>query len=804
MLRKDKPPFLNIRTARSGRFPEYDVPAKRRKGVEVDEKQHVLKSADHVWLVGHPIERITGSSLPTRKQAYLRFRYLKQKAGDPKAATFRFQQEDPRFKKLKFLQILAMKVIDEIKEFWIKGNYPMKDIDKCRKEILGIHDSWAALAKSKSDVNVGEKRQMARDAFISKLDDVLDLNPVDWEKQVLTSRGKDAAEEDIRYMRAILRREKTGGMGPLDNVHLKTVLKINARRESEAKRRETENARKEQLVTSRVSSPLIPSDTYRESDESPDDDEDFSPPRTRKPETVSLELPRNFIRSPILTSTADRTRVSNTQLGLIAGALLKIAGAKENEVLLSHETIRRHRDKNRESAAADIKAEFTSASHDASLPLALHWDEKLMRMVSGDKMEQLAILVSGESCPEGKLLGALPIQDGTGLSMAQKMVQVLTDWDLTTFVTSLVFDTTSANTGKFQGAATRMEVLMHRKMFWSGCRHHICELLLGSSWCALFGDSQSPDNEFFKGLQQQWNTLDKSAPVILPDIMDKFLLGKRTKVVTFLSELLVVRNSKGLIPRDDYRESIKLALVMLGNLDLATYNWLRPGAYHKARWMAHLLYAPKMYAFADQLGYNEEFVEKLRKFITFTSLIYVPYWMKASQGIDAAVNDLQLSKDLFHLCTEVDYTDIANAALKTLQRHTWYLSQEMVVFSLFSSKLPSEDKMKMVENLMSFSTENELLLGKPQLPRITEKTTLPDLVGENSWFLFQVIRAGIAWLANSPELWETDPDFNKFRNFVLHLKVVNDLAERGVKICQDFINVLSKNEDTRQNILQVS
>ena len=62
-------------------------------------------------------------------------------------------------------------------------------------------------------------------------------------------------------------------------------------------------------------------------------------------------------------------------------------------------------------------------------------------------MEQLAVVASGGSYDEGKLLSAIPVQDGTGSTIAANVMKTLIeDWSLENFVKALVFDTTSSNT----------------------------------------------------------------------------------------------------------------------------------------------------------------------------------------------------------------------------------------------------------------------------------------------------------------------------------------------------------------------
>ena len=50
--------------------------------------------------------------------------------------------------------------------------------------------------------------------------------------------------------------------------------------------------------------------------------------------------------------------------------------------------------------------------------------------------------------------------------------------------------------------------------------------------------------------------------------------------------------------------------------------------------------------------------------------------------------------------------------------------------------------------------------------------------------------------------WPNDDSYIKLREIVTSLRVVNDAAERSVKFGTDFTRVMTKSEDSRQNILQ--
>ena len=64
------------------------------------------------------------------------------------------------------------------------------------------------------------------------------------------------------------------------------------------------------------------------------------------------------------------------------------------------------------------------------------------------------------------------------------------------------------------------------------------------------------------------------------------------------------------------------------------------------------------------------------------------------------------------------------------------------------------------------------------------------------------------WCSNfisaiSPQRWKENEDFIEAKKIVRSLKVINDTAERGVQLITEFNNILTKNEEQKQFLLQV-
>ena len=103
--------------------------------------------------------------------------------------------------------------------------------------------------------------------------------------------------------------------------------------------------------------------------------------------------------------------------------------------------------------------------------------------------------------------------------------------------------------------------------------------------------------------------------------------------------------------------------------------------------------------------------------------------------------------------------------------------------------------------LVSAKTKGDTF-GTANLSQLTEKTELWDLVTSNSWELF-ILKMSADWLALPPTKWDTSLDYIKFRDFVRTVKVINDCAERGVKLATDYSKSLTKDSLERSKIYQV-
>jgi hypothetical protein len=288
------------------------------------------------------------------------------------------------------------------------------------------------------------------------------------------------------------------------------------------------------------------------------------------------------------------------------------------------------------------------------------------------------------------------------------------------------------------------------------------EVLLSDAFTVCFGPSSGPEILIFKRFREKWSTLNNHEPkpratplIVAPDDLRSFIQHQLSESHS----------------REDYKELLNLAGIHIGiNIDC---NIRKPGAIHRARWMAKAIYALKM----ELLHEGNEAVIKmtawelqaLQRFNRFVVLVYLQSWFTSRCVVDAPVNDIRL---IGRLCA-FDDKGIQNAGLKMMIRHSWYLSPELATLALFSAKLTSEEKAMLVENVGQ--DRNAHLL-----------TTLPDSISQLrlSRTFFDVTMIDDSFLSLPPSEWPSTAAYTDAATTVSKLVCVNDCAERGVALEQ--------------------
>lgn len=518
----------------------------------------------------------------------------------------------------------------------------------------------------------------------------------------------------------------------------------------------------------------------------------------------------DVLKNPNVIQEAVRNNISIPALTNITRTLIKATEGDHSKVNLSYTQAYRYRAEKVQTLSQQIKSNWKP-----SPTLAVHWDGKLMQSLDSRKQEErLPILVSGVN--GSKLLGVPVIVQGQeklkfGEKVATSTKHLLEDWQCADNVKAMVFDTTASNTGLWTAACVKIQEVLGRELLWLACRHHVGEIILSHVWKFIqIETSTSPQIELFQRFKQHFRQFSnvKSNHYDIPkvDMSRKF---KGDQIVTLCKDALESGFDRG-----DYKELVVLTLVYLKSPPHEFKRLNTPGADSKSRWMSKILYCFKIIFLSRHskgLVLMPGQLEKVKMFVDFVVYCYVPWWLTCSQTASAPVNDIIFLNSI--IAYKSVNEGIATTALKAMQSHLWYLTQELTPISLFSDALNEDDKERVRAKMISWreetTSENNSqrrghAFGKPMFPAVdsSQKLDIVDFVGVESWRIFSILGLCANFMSVPVSSWCSNESYLETKNVINSLRVVNDVAERGVKLCLDFIGQ-AKSEQKMQHILQV-
>ncbi|KAG0723732.1 hypothetical protein GWK47_042055 [Chionoecetes opilio] len=543
--------------------------------------------------------------------------------------------------------------------------------------------------------------------------------------------------EDKEFLLAQREKGRRDSMAGLDKKLKESVC----RRESSLSRSRQQTPKGEEIVDleSSSSESSSPANAANTSTSSSDAGVASPPKRLRTRGTKS-------VLSPDLVGALDRTGVSSRQALRIVVATASSLGHDPQELVLNPESIRQARAKYRSTLAKDIKETFSPLT-----PLTVHWDGKILPQDDGTRAERLAILVTGEGVE--KLLGVPKLHSGTGDAAATAVFEALEDW--------------GSRNESWRCASTQPVPTLENSMI-----------------------------TIFSRFKDYWSYINQSAinPPTNEDLPET-LVSKRDDLIQGLKRLLQTKQ-----PRDDYKELAELSILFLGGA-LPKTSIRSPGALHRARWMARIIYALKMILFREQLTgvVTPREMSALQRFSSFTTEIYVLRWFESTVPSYTPANNLGFAEDILQYHDE----SIRKACFTTLSRHFWYLSEDLIGLSLFDSRLHVSDKQAIVQAIL-YDEGAEEPAKRINLPSSqVSAATLPSFATKNSLRLFEALDIKTDFLSANPRKWQEEESYVEACRRIEGLRVVNDTAERGVALIQSFNLQLTKDEEQRQFLLQV-
>lgn len=246
-----------------------------------------------------------------------------------------------------------------------------------------------------------------------------------------------------------------------------------------------------------------------------------------------------------------------------------------------------------------------------------------------------------------------------------------------------------------------------------------------------------------------------------------------------------------------------MADIFLGHIPPRGISFKVPGAMHHARFMAKAIYSLKMFLFRDQLLLTTKELTALRQTCIFIIKFYIKVWYSAPLSVTAPNTDFELLKNLIKF--EIVNKPVAQAARKKLSGHLWYISEELVALALFDESISIDVKEKMVKAMTDRPSvrgdANRLVIKEKEIESLITKD-VSQFVSRKSANLFTQLEVSSDFLHIPPHEWPGNKNFEDARTVVKNLKVVNDMAERGVALMEEFNQRFTTDEEQMQFVLQ--
>lgn len=749
-------------------------------------KKKSTRAREKDWLLGYGTEQSLsiGVRLPLNRLVLERLLYLRKKPNNTSVSN----------------RDLCRLIMNEICEIWKRAGLPMKPEKKILDQLVSLHVQWDKMKKIPVAGRTNGQNAKIINSFSELLNQLCDISPSDAEEQLRNSRNM-FWKEDWEFLLGQRQFPQLGSMKGVDRNSLDLLKRV---AEREAKCAATASRRKEKDTAKVYCDERDCVENFSTTEEDEVEDEFIAPRhnKQRRPESIMVQIPtKNLLM--ITGDVADRTQLSIRSQLAITAKIVNVGGGNVEDFTLSTSSAWRQRNEQRVKVANKIKQNWEKPDF-----AVVHWDSKLIKDLSGRTQERVAVLVSGSPNNPPKLLGISSIENATGTAQHDAVIELLDEWNVTKQIVALVFDTTASNTGKYKGCAAVIEKTLGHQILWLACRHHIYELHIKHVAEAITGKTISPSESLFKKFQSEWDSLDQSTDDLRlfdwnNEQLDQDLIDHAKDVLNWALDCL----EKKTFPREDYLELTELTVVFLGgSLPRGIFKLKKPGANHHARFMAKAIYYIKIFMMSHRFELTLNETKEVERMAFFVGLFHSQAFLTSRLACSAPRNDIKYLR-LMHRFKLVDF-EAGNEAVRSCFRHLWYLTEELVIFCLFDEHLSPFWRSAVAKKLLNTPRPTTFLAGKPSFPKIYFNNSscafLTEFVGPKSWLLFKLCKMEHEqeWLKLPVEYWHLMNDYIHLKQFISSLEVVNDAAERGIKIISDFKD-MCRDEEQQNYLFQV-
>ena len=370
-----------------------------------------------------------------------------------------------------------------------------------------------------------------------------------------------------------------------------------------------------------------------------------------------------------------------------------------------------------------------------------------------------------------------------------------------------LFDTTATNTGRHSGVNTRLNQYLNKEVLHLACRHHVFECHI-KNISKLFRITSGPENILFKTLADSFDAIK-----FTKSDLKRFIYGQNDQLdLTAKASLDAINRIlvQGNLPRGDYYELAQFVRFYLSETGYDDFNLKQPGAFHHARFLSQAIYYLKLEILSNvtNIASTAPLKKEVKEMSEFIALFYARWFLMSSHSVVSPRMDLEAMWEM--KAYSAIRPNVAKKCLASMQNHTWYLHPSLIPFSLADSEISESEKSDIAQKLWEVINgdipEPQLNYTKVEIRQVIEQEHRPNLatfITTQSTIIFKILKIekeSLEWLRLPPNLWHLISGFRKFEEFVKNVPVVNDAAERNVKLIQDYVGS-SRDENLRQDLL---
>ena len=525
---------------------------------------------------------------------------------------------------------------------------------------------------------------------------------------------------------------------------------------------------------------------------------------------------------------AVKEKLTTRQLIMIISAVLIRCDVPLDKFSLSLRTAQRYKKNTVQKIGSDALETLAEKAKEGDFPLLAHFDEKILTHDFEGKKESAGRMVTTLTLPyleHDQLVNAAAMKDGSGFQSASEVFMGLAGLDVLDQVIGVVADTTNSNFGQEEGAMQHLQRMMDKPILEIPCTHHTEELPAKDVQEAVSGrKSSGPTDPLFVKWSNAWNTVKEAFEQSIDFEFKKFNWEEKEGSVTEAIAKLVMEwarkaKKEKKFSRGDYDNALNY-LLAFGGVPV-DFNMARPCRVSKARFLQLALYYLQIYLLLDLPEVQELLTaEEVSVMAEYCALHYIP-WMLQAKFAASAPRNLLTAIERLRAYREDNY-QVATIALKKRENHHLnFLSPELAVFALFDEQVPSMKRQAMASQLLSLQglwEPGERLIYQLSVPGhhtfctseeywLDGRPTFHNFINGRSFLLWEALRKNhqdLDWLALPVSQWKTNQNYVEINFIVNNLSVVNDPAERMIRLVTERITTVRSEEMLQETLLTVS